>query len=415
MGAIREGRWDCAACGNTGIRGRERACPECGRPRALDVKFYLPENEPEITDARLLQEARAGPDWHCQHCGAGNSSMRTACKQCGAAKGSSPSHKVTEYGLDDVPHSGDAAPAPPVPTFADLQAPADSAASAVPAPAPPGATFADVPGGPGVAASQSTAGRGCGLAAAIVGVLGVIGLFVALLLRSPFTRVTVSGFSRERTITVEQLRTRTEQGWSIPSGGRLISETQAVHHSEAVLDHYDTKQRQVCENVREGYEITEYEDCKQVQAGAESYVCGHRDLGNGEFEDIMCERPLYEKRCTPATRQVPKYVKKCHEESYQDPIYRQEPRYATRYTYKIDRWEAGRTVRASERDHEAYWPALQLAADEREAGRTESYTVIFTDRAGRSYEYDCPLKAWSDYQEQEQLRVKIDESGVVPQ
>lgn len=225
--------------------------------------------------------------------------------------------------------------------------------------------------------------------------------------------MTVAGFSWERTITVEQLRTLTETGWGIPADGRLITETQAFHHNESVLDHYETRQRQVCETVREGTETEEYQDCKQVQTGTESYVCGYRDLGNGNFEEIWCERPIYEQKCAPATRLVPKYVKKCHDETYQHPIYRQEPRYATRYTYKIDRWVVSRTLHAAGEDHNATWPALDLAANERETGRTESYTVVFRDERGGSYRYKCGLEEWSSFSEGASLKINVEEDGDV--
>lgn len=41
MGKIVVGRWDCSYCGTKGIRGSERECPNCGRPRGEDVKFYV--------------------------------------------------------------------------------------------------------------------------------------------------------------------------------------------------------------------------------------------------------------------------------------------------------------------------------------------------------------------------------------
>ena len=393
MGAILEGRWDCDACGKKGIRGGERVCPSCARPRPQNVKFYLPHDAEKVTDAAALQEAKAGPDWYCEHCGAGNSALRTACKQCGAAKGSSPSHKVTDYSVDSVPRSADETPEPAAPaaTFADLQVSARAPAT-----------------GP-------SAWRKVGLPVGIAGGLLLIGLILAFALRSPYTAVAVTGFAWERSITVERQQTQTEQGWSIPAGGRIITETQAFHHNESILDHYETRQRQVCETVREGTESQEYQDCKQVQTGTERWVCGYRSLENGTFEEIWCERPIYERQCATATRLVPKYVKKCHDETYQHPIYRQEPRYATRYTYEIEQWVYSRTAQAKGQDHEAYWPAPDLAANEREAGRDESYTVVFRDKQGRSYRYPCGIEAWTSFSEGSSLRIKVEETGIVVQ
>lgn len=404
MGAILEGRWDCDACGTKGIRGGERVCPGCARPRPQNVKFYLPRNAEQVSGAAALHEAQAGPDWYCEHCGAGNSALRGACRQCNAARGSSPSHQVTHYNVDQAPRSADGPPEPTAAAATLVHEPAESV--------PPMATFADLPISPDAAPRPSSRPK-IGLPLGVIGALALVALIVFLALRSPYTSVAVSGFAWERSITVERLQTQTEQGWSIPPGGRVITETQAIHHNESILDHYETRQRQVCETVREGTEPEEYEDCRQVQVGTEEFACGYRDLGNGNFEEEWCERPIYERQCTTETRLVPKYVKQCHDETYQHAIYRQEPRYATRYTYEIERWVFGRTAQAQGQDHEATWPALQLTAAEREAGRSESYSVIFTDKRGRAYSYPCAFREWADYRLAQSLKIDVQEAGLV--
>ena len=83
--AIREGRWDCAACGRTANRGRELRCGGCGRARGK-VKFYLPLNEPAVVEAELLAVAKAGPDWICAFCQASNRSTNLACTGCGGPR-----------------------------------------------------------------------------------------------------------------------------------------------------------------------------------------------------------------------------------------------------------------------------------------------------------------------------------------
>ena len=83
--AIREGRWDCVACGRTANLGRDLRCAGCGRARGK-VKFYLPANEPAVLDSELLARARAGPDWSCGYCQASNRSTSQACTGCGASR-----------------------------------------------------------------------------------------------------------------------------------------------------------------------------------------------------------------------------------------------------------------------------------------------------------------------------------------
>lgn len=83
--AIREGRWDCTACGRTANLGRDLRCAGCGRARGK-VKFYLPMNEPAVRQAELLAAAKAGPDWVCGFCQASNRSTSQACTGCGAPR-----------------------------------------------------------------------------------------------------------------------------------------------------------------------------------------------------------------------------------------------------------------------------------------------------------------------------------------
>ena len=83
--AIREGRWDCVACGRTANLGRDLRCAGCGRARGK-VKFYLPANEPAVREAEMLAMAKAGPDWVCGYCEASNRSTSQACTGCGAPR-----------------------------------------------------------------------------------------------------------------------------------------------------------------------------------------------------------------------------------------------------------------------------------------------------------------------------------------
>lgn len=83
--AIREGRWDCAACGRTANLGRDLRCAGCGRARGK-VKFYLPSDEPAVQQAEMLAMAKAGPDWVCGFCDASNRSTSQACTGCGAPR-----------------------------------------------------------------------------------------------------------------------------------------------------------------------------------------------------------------------------------------------------------------------------------------------------------------------------------------
>ena len=88
MGDIVEGKWDCPLCGSKGILGRHRTCTHCKKPRGK-VKFYFGSSSeiaslPAVTDAQVLAEAKAGPDWYCGVCGGGSSATVSTCMHCGA-------------------------------------------------------------------------------------------------------------------------------------------------------------------------------------------------------------------------------------------------------------------------------------------------------------------------------------------
>ncbi|NJP05950.1 MAG: hypothetical protein HC837_10170 [Chloroflexaceae bacterium] len=353
--AIREGRWDCQYCGKTGILGREQGCPGCGRVRPEGTKFYLLEDAPEVTDEHLQERAQAGADWVCAFCGTTNEAQRDPCKQCGASKSSSESQQqVKTYELHEVPRTGDNAP--------------DETIQPEPSQ---------------VVASRSSALPMLPVIGGVLAVLLVCGLGIwFFVLRTTEQQVTVDGFSWERTIEIEEMRTVTEEDWDVPSGGRVLDQRQEIHHYKQVLDHYETRTRQVNE---------------RVKVGSEDYVCGQRDLGNGFFEDKMCTRDVYETRSRT--------------ETYEEPIYRDEPVYRTRYTYEIDRWERDRTEKAQGNDQNPVWPDYMLASNQRAGERSALYRVHITDDQGKTYQVEAPEQRWAVLHIGDRVIVKFNAMG----
>lgn len=322
--AIREGRWDCESCGHKGILGRELACPKCGYRRPDGVKFYLPQDAQEVTDEALRQRAEAGADWVCEWCGASSVATAQACSQCGAERGTSPSQQVKEYTLEEVPQTGDA-------TLPKRQPP-----PAFHAPEPPPAKkFSPL------------------IIIAIVGVLLICGIGGFLLFRTTETTATITDIAWERAIDIERFTTVTEEGKSVPSGGRVIRERDV--------------------------EVEE-----TVQTGTETYVCGQVDLGNGMFEDKECERPVYDTR------------------------YRTE----TIYVYEIDRWVHDRTERASGNDRKPYWPRSNLDGDERESDKSEEYILVTQDDTnGKTYKVKLSEQRWRLYEKGTRVTLKVNMLG----
>lgn len=350
---IREARWDCQQCGTTGMLGRDKVCLNCGHPRPEGVRFYLPEDA-EAVERSLAAQARQGADFICMYCGATNQASLKSCRQCGASHEGATSQEVKEYKSGEVPRSGDNTYTPP--PLAEAQAKTSSTSRPQP---------------------QSNMGW---IALAIVVFLCLCSAFV--LFRSSEVGATVRGFAWERAIAVEELQTLEEEDWELPADARLLSQQEEIHHTEEVLDHYETRTREVSE---------------QVEVGTRTYVCGQRDLGNGFFEDIECEEPVYETQTQT--------------ETYEEPIYRSEPVYQTKYRYEIDRWVEVRTEEAAGDDQNPFWPEVALAEFEAEGERREEYLVIFQDEDGESYRVEVSEERWRSFSVGDRHQLEVDSFG----
>jgi hypothetical protein len=187
-------------------------------------------------------------------------------------------------------------------------------------------------------------------------VVGVLLALVALVvlaayfgLRRTEETLTVAGFEWERHVAVEAWRTVREQAWEggVPADARVVSRRPEVHHTE------------------------------RDQVGTRRVKSGHRDLGNGFFEDVYRD----------------------------EPVYRERPVYRTRVTYDVQRWVPDRTVRASGQDHAARWPEPGLRSGEREASRGEKLVVVLSGR--RTYRMELPEARWAALQPGQSLSAVI--------
>lgn len=337
--AIREGRWDCPTCGTRGLLGRDTKCQNCGATRPEGIKFYLPENAPKVTNPDQLATAKAGADWICDYCGSSNRAVAPTCSNCGAPQG----------------EKRQAVQAHPLP-------------NADPAPSSPAKSHPKKP-------RRKLGCLGWGFLATVVAL-------IIFWFQPQQIDATVTQTHWQRSIEIEQLTTVTESDWSVPDGGHLLSQQEAIHHYERILEGHETRTREVSE---------------EVAVGSESYVCGTVDLGNGFFEDQMCDRTIYETR----TRT----------ETYNEPIYRDEPVYQTQYTYEIDRWFAHRMDQTDGQDLNPYWPTIELGPKEREGVRRETYTAYFDGENGESYQIKMPLKTWVAFEVGSQHRIVVNRAG----
>jgi hypothetical protein len=354
--AVREGRWDCTYCVNIGILGRYTTCTGCARSRPERVKFYLPEDEAEVVDEKLLNLANGEADWVCRYCDSSNRAQYSSCQHCASPReAENPSQAVVEYDLAQTPRQGDnAEPAP----------------ASVVEPAKEGRSYWRY-------------ALGC-LGIIIAGFALLCGFTIYAGFYTDDVQLTVEEVSWSRQIPIEEYRTVVEEDWTLPAGGRMTTQEERIHHHDEVLDHYENKTREVCE---------------QVKTGTRTYTCGSTNKGNGFFEDKKCTEAVYERQC--------------HNESYRDPVYRKEPVYQTWYTYEIEKWILDRTETASGQDHDAHWPEFNLVENEREGQRVESYEVHFVDAEGENYIQALPYEEWLKFKEDTQYSGKVDFFGDV--
>jgi len=314
-----------------GQLGRHVYCVGCGAPRPKEIRFYLPDGAEAVTDAGQLSQASAGPDWICEHCGGSARATDLTCPGCGAPRGESATREVHDYALAEVPRSGGGADRPPPPP---------SAAKPV------------------RPAREPKFGRNV----FFVLLLSVLGWF-GWSNRTRHLEGEVAAKQWERTVQVEAYRTVQEEGWSLPQGAHRVRSYRAIRDYRQVLDHYETKTRQVSE---------------RVQTGTRTYTCGQIDRGNGYFEDRTCTEPEYETRY--------------HTESYQDPVYRQEPIWDTRYEYRVKRWVPDTLLQAHGTTTTPAWPPVTVDDTTREGEKKSRYRVTFTAPKGESYTSDVPLQ-----------------------
>ncbi|HKH46266.1 MAG TPA: zinc ribbon domain-containing protein [Thermoanaerobaculia bacterium] len=348
--AIREGAWDCPHCGRKRNRGPDKFCGGCGAPRGEEVRFYLPDDAREVTDAAELERAQAGPDWICPYCEGDNPAGNAFCSGCGAPRDGAAVRPVVEH--RDAPMPPPPAPPPPQPVV-----------------------------------SQGKGGglkKGCGIGC--LGLLLVVGFFW-FLGRPREATLTVEGLSWERSVQVEALRTVTEEAWedSLPAGARVLSRSRQVHHTNRVQTGTERKTRTVNE---------------QVQVGTERVKVGSRDLGNGYFEDVYEDRPVYENRS--------------HEESYDEPVYREDPVYAVKVRYEIDKWLPAREEKEAGQDRAPSWPGARLVDTERQGARKETYEVRFRDEKGKPCVYKTTDEAeWRRFEPGGSYRAEVRPGGEV--
>lgn len=208
-------------------------------------------------------------------------------------------------------------------------------------------------------------------------IAGIIYLFIP-----KSKEIIISQLSWERKINIERYQTVEESDWVLPDKARLLYSRQEFSHNEKVIDHYETKTKEVK---------------KEEIIGYEEYVVGIEDLGNGYFEETIDTRPIYGT-----------YYET---ETYKEPVYRYEEVYQTKYYYEIDKWIYDRTEISSGYDKKTYWPETILAADEKIASKSEKYYVTGKDKEGKEVCYLMTYEEWMSIEVNQTLTLKVTSFG----
>lgn len=317
--AIKVGRWDCKQCSYIGNLGPQTRCEKCGAPRPEDVAFYLSEDSKIVDNSDKVREAKSGADWVCSFCNGHNKVTETICQSCGNDRDATDGDKSLKEKLSLYNQKPNKQKAP-------------------------------------FKLSK-------GIKRVLLGIIAIVVLFAILAQFTSEINVTVTGFKWERSIEIEEYREVIEEDWQVPEDGEKIDTYRAIHHYNQIEDGIEIRTRTV-----------------QKQVGTEKVKIGEKDLGNGYFEDIYEERPVYEDV----------------EETFEATKYKKIPVYKTKYKYAISRWKEAGKLNTSDNKKPAYWSEDSRLADEskfRVKKRNEKYFLLLDD-IDKSYTEEIRFELW---------------------
>lgn len=376
MGRLVEGVWDCTYCDAKNIQAGKKECPACGAPQGEHTVFRLPNQINYVSDADAAKISR-NPDWQCSYCQQLNSADTAICKGCGASQQESERnyfqmHENTKKQKSNL-DSEESLPELKSSEGTHQRYRKDSEVDK-----------------PAIFSRYNINHINLIISKipwkqilAIVGILALITTVVFLFIPRAET-VTVSGFEWNYTIDIEELCTVQESDWTLPAGGRLHYTQQEIRSYKKVLDHYET--------------VTETKS-RQVPDGYEEYSMGYRDLGNGYFEEITSTRP--------------KYRTEYYTETSQKPVYRDEPVYATKYYYEIDKWKYSHSIKTSGKDKNPYWGEVTLRDKERTGSRGKDFHINCITDSDKQARYSLAEADWQTLNLDDRIEIQVNNLGMI--
>ena len=455
------GYWDCPTCGNKHIRGDKKFCTNCGAPIPDNTKYYMDPNAVEYVSE---SEKKYGANWICDYCNTQNSNDDLYCGNCGSPKGDAAKNyfgKQEEFtvkqasdewecaycGQKNLPEAafcqecGAAKPggaqAPnirqqpteksgqekkgkrqkklwdcryctkkslrntykycprcgePKPEDTPYYEPTGNEAKFdkhwvcskchANVPDDPETKYCPYCSTPKPRSAKSVSNKQKNkdsflkqlLKAQKKLILFVLFWAVVFFILTPVTRTAkVTGFEWERTVGIEEFKNVDESDWELPSNANLHEKKKEIKSYRKVLDHYETKTEKVSREVQDGYD-THY-----------------RDLGNGQYEEVR----------------TPRYKTVYETKTYKEPVYRDEPVYATKYYYDIDKWVEVRTLDTNGNDQKPIWAdptefvtydgeSTPQYGDLREGSKRGTYYIIITDKWGDEQKAKVDYEKWKE-------------------
>ena len=364
-GRLVEGVWDCVYCDTKKIRGSIQKCPNCGRQRDKNITFYL-DDPTNYVDDDVAKTMNRNPDWLCSFCDGLNSDNNSICYNCGASREDSEDNYFTKKEKIETRRmekqksiQENYVPETEKETFDNLK---------------------DKLSNINIPQHKKKWYKSKKFLISISSVLlATILTVVSLMIFLPKTKdVTVSSLSWERIVDIQEYKTVEENDWFVPEGGRLRDTKQEIHHYNQVFDHNETKTRTVTEQVLDHYETV---------------VTGHRDLGNGMFEEITTQQPVY--RTETRT------------ETYEEPVYRNEPVYATKYYYEIERWVHKDYKTTSGKDKNPYWYTYDKPENEKIVQFDETYKICVVFDDGKKKCLKVNFNDWKKISIDQKIKIKV--------
>jgi hypothetical protein len=288
--------WDCPYCGHKHIPGPTRRCPACFWWRDRTVNFYEAPDSVVLSPAEVARYA--GPDWICKACGAAN--PETGAPRESLVCGNCHTRQI------DI--DGGRTPLETLPTGVAVERRLSMVSSGSP-----------ITGGYVRTISYTDRhilGAVYTLAALGLfglGILGLNGLSTWVYRPRPVAAQVLRRHWRVE-VPIEERRPVSEGGWTLPVGAYNVRTETRQQSTRRVQVGTKT------ETVKVPYE-------EKVGTRTE---CTTVSRGDGTGERVCSEEPIYETRYRTETEEV--------------PIYREEPVYATWYSYTIDRWQPLRTA-----------------------------------------------------------------------